>query len=1067
MKSNRLPGVYFETVVPPVVDQLPRMDIAAFVGFAESGPLNVPVAVEDPVRFTEIFGQDQALAWDTERGEIAYAQLPPAVRAFFRNGGTRCWVVRVADDSAATANQFLVPGVLQYGVDAEYQGAYLAARSEGSWSDDFNVNATLSYVSLDAGPPQAKSPPADGAVFSVTLHGATGTAVVPGDLLLLTVGDPATMLCYLPVLATSTDTAGAAAVTIADVGLGYWFSPAAIGDFPPSPTSPPASPPGTGSISLLPPIAVEWLTPPQNMALTILGCEITPADDGSFQIGLDGPRSQIETITAGSWLRLNFSSTLAPQGSTQLLLLVDFVHGSTAVSNSSPPSGGQQESMQAVGSQAWWVLDPKRAWATNPRFISTDVVSMELWVRDGEGTITTLDNLGFSPLHPLYLGYLPSDAQLFVQPTNQTPPPGAQLYEEVDHPRFALAAPSPSDAAPGSYPTDPSILPLYLPLGVPGLVNGDYYQPASAQTADALTRDGLLLPIDPVTGQAQFTASLFVDPDLVSSTVETLLEEAFHKQYQLQRGDAATPGEPLLKMHALLPLQEVSLIAVPDAVQPGWRPAAAPLKGTLAAPSLASISQPDASGEVTASWSAVDGATAYALHQSADPLFATWTVVWQGAGNSLSGGTVGSDPFATPTGCPGVWYFRVRATQDAVVSPWSNTLNGIFPQQDFARCVPSTVDAPVLSTITSSRGRLILQWSVPAAIIENYVLQMAYEPAFALPQQIYTGSDPYFEVWHDPSRTAYFRVNATSGGQPSPWSSTMLVPANGGSSRYEIQPTNLQLGAGDNPLLQIHQSMLRICAARGDIFAMLGLPRAFDTGTTLLYQSQLAAAIFPEDGDRTLSFGGIYHPWLFVLDAAAGETPEAVRSVTPEGTICGTFAARTLDQGAWVSPGNEVMKGVVNLDPHFEDEAALSFFNHQLNLVVQESEGFLSISSFTLSGEIDLVEINVRRLIILLRRLALREGTNYVFQPNNITFQRAVRRRFQDLLNGLFLRGAFAGSTAAESFLVRIDSSVNTPQTIAQGLFIVELSIAPSVPLEFLTVRLVQTGGDLQLAEQF
>jgi phage tail sheath protein FI len=261
--------------------------------------------------------------------------------------------------------------------------------------------------------------------------------------------------------------------------------------------------------------------------------------------------------------------------------------------------------------------------------------------------------------------------------------------------------------------------------------------------------------------------------------------------------------------------------------------------------------------------------------------------------------------------------------------------------------------------------------------------------------------------------------------------------------------------------------MLRICAARGDIFAVLGLPRAYDTGTTLLYRSQLAAAMFPEDGDRTLSFGGIYHSWLFVLDAAAGETVEAVRSVTPEGTICGTFAARTLDQGAWVSPANKVLKGVVNLDPHFSDDAALTFFNNQLNLVVQESEGFLSISSLTLSGEIDLVEINVRRLIILLRRLALREGTKDVFESNDIPFRRSVQRRFEDLLNNLFLRGAFAGAKADDSFLVRIDSSVNTPQTIAQGLFIVELSIAPSVPLEFLTVRLVQTGGDLQLAEQF
>ena len=112
MNTTRLPGVYFETVVPPATGTLPRMDIAAFVGFAPSGPLDVPVVVEDAGRFLEIYGQDQTLAWDPVAGEMVYAQLPPAVRAFFRNGGQRCWVVRVADDTAASANEFILPGML-------------------------------------------------------------------------------------------------------------------------------------------------------------------------------------------------------------------------------------------------------------------------------------------------------------------------------------------------------------------------------------------------------------------------------------------------------------------------------------------------------------------------------------------------------------------------------------------------------------------------------------------------------------------------------------------------------------------------------------------------------------------------------------------------------------------------------------------------------------------------------------------------------------------------------------------------------------------------------------------
>src|SRR5262245_61995318 len=137
MSASRLPGVYFETAAPPIPEVLPRMDIAAFVGFAASGTLDVPVAVEDTARFLEIFGQDQPLAWDSERGQIAYAQLPPAVRGYFRNGGRRCWVVRVADNGSAQSNEFMLSGLLQTSADPViYDGSWAQARSEGSWSDD-------------------------------------------------------------------------------------------------------------------------------------------------------------------------------------------------------------------------------------------------------------------------------------------------------------------------------------------------------------------------------------------------------------------------------------------------------------------------------------------------------------------------------------------------------------------------------------------------------------------------------------------------------------------------------------------------------------------------------------------------------------------------------------------------------------------------------------------------------------------------------------------------------------------------------------------------------------------
>ena len=118
LRTRRRPGFRFETQPPPARDVLPRMDIAVFVGFAASGPLHVPVAIEDPTRFQAIFGPDLPLAWNPIRGEQVYAYLGPAVRAFFRCGGQRCHVIRVANIEQARVNRFQLPGMAQVQVNA-------------------------------------------------------------------------------------------------------------------------------------------------------------------------------------------------------------------------------------------------------------------------------------------------------------------------------------------------------------------------------------------------------------------------------------------------------------------------------------------------------------------------------------------------------------------------------------------------------------------------------------------------------------------------------------------------------------------------------------------------------------------------------------------------------------------------------------------------------------------------------------------------------------------------------------------------------------------------------------
>jgi hypothetical protein len=73
--TRRLPGFRFEVQSPPLREALPRLDVPAFVGFAASGPLHTPVAVDDAAQFTAIFGADATLVWDEQQGAPVTAYL--------------------------------------------------------------------------------------------------------------------------------------------------------------------------------------------------------------------------------------------------------------------------------------------------------------------------------------------------------------------------------------------------------------------------------------------------------------------------------------------------------------------------------------------------------------------------------------------------------------------------------------------------------------------------------------------------------------------------------------------------------------------------------------------------------------------------------------------------------------------------------------------------------------------------------------------------------------------------------------------------------------------------------
>ena len=116
MANYETPGAYIERDdrAQGGISRL-RTDVVGFVGIARRGPARRAVAIESFKQFQAVFG-----------GMFVHGYLAYVVRAFFENGGRRCWIVRVEGEGAATSAVELVStaGAPVWRIEANSSGAW-------------------------------------------------------------------------------------------------------------------------------------------------------------------------------------------------------------------------------------------------------------------------------------------------------------------------------------------------------------------------------------------------------------------------------------------------------------------------------------------------------------------------------------------------------------------------------------------------------------------------------------------------------------------------------------------------------------------------------------------------------------------------------------------------------------------------------------------------------------------------------------------------------------------------------------------------------------------------------
>lgn len=254
----------------------------------------------------------------------------------------------------------------------------------------------------------------------------------------------------------------------------------------------------------------------------------------------------------------------------------------------------------------------------------------------------------------------------------------------------------------------------------------------------------------------------------------------------------------------------------------------------------------------------------------------------------------------------------------------------------------------------------------------------------------------------------------------------------------------------------MQKAVLEHCQLLGDRFAIL------DAGN-----HQSIAEIQQQQQHLQSNNGALYAPWLKVpsLEEATGNRQQAtgkseLLAVPPCGHMAGIYARSDRAAGVYQSPANYVLEGVLDLsftitNADFEQLNSESAKTGVNCLRALTGRGMRVWGTRTLSSDPNWRYISVRRLFLTVGRWCDRHLANVAFEPNDFKLWLRIERELTAYFESLFRKGAFKGNTTQEAFFVKCDAETNPPEIRDSGTVVTEIGLAPTIPCEFIIVRLI------------
>ena len=246
----------------------------------------------------------------------------------------------------------------------------------------------------------------------------------------------------------------------------------------------------------------------------------------------------------------------------------------------------------------------------------------------------------------------------------------------------------------------------------------------------------------------------------------------------------------------------------------------------------------------------------------------------------------------------------------------------------------------------------------------------------------------------------------------------------------------------------VQTSLISHCEQNGNRMAVLDAPPGMTPQQIRDWRSEVAM--------YDSAYAALYYPWIKV-ENPIGVNGDAEVFIPPSGHIAGVWARTDESRGVWKAPANDTIRGCLDVAYGVTQNEQSVLNPIGINCIRPfGTRGIRIWGARTLASDSDWRYINVRRLFNMVET-TIAEGTQWaVFEPNDVALWEGIKRTLNAFLRGLWSAGALFGQSVDQAFYVKCDAETNPPESIDQGLLIVEVGIAPVKPAEFVVFRIAQ-----------